>query len=269
MPKALPARPSLEWLKKTAKQNLAALRADRPEAKLADAQRALARDYGFASWRALKAHVEGPPGEAEAAAFLRAVGDGEIGQGPRGAGGRSGARQRGRAASLLGRAAAAAPRRDRDEAPRHVRPPARRRRRRERPQRGIRPLVAADADLLARPGGHARGAARARRPDRPGRGAADEGRRAGRPSCCADGLPAVAPNGGSILAFARTPACDRPAARARRADRPEGPLGRHPDRGDEPVGAGRARSRPPHDAARHGAQPEHSRASATARRSPC
>jgi hypothetical protein len=79
MPKVLPARPSLAWLKKTAKQALAALRAGRPEAKLADAQRALARDYGFASWRALKAHVEGPPPtEEEVAAFLRTVGDGEI-----------------------------------------------------------------------------------------------------------------------------------------------------------------------------------------------
>lgn len=68
-------RPSLDWLKKTAKQNLAAMRAADPSAKLADAQRNLARDYGFSRWRALKAHVEAPP--LPVAAFLRAVGDGE------------------------------------------------------------------------------------------------------------------------------------------------------------------------------------------------
>jgi ankyrin repeat protein len=81
MPNDLPARASLEWLRKTAKQQLRALRATNPEAKLADAQRDLARDYGFASWRKLKAHVEAAPPpveEAEAAAFLRAVGTGEI-----------------------------------------------------------------------------------------------------------------------------------------------------------------------------------------------
>ena len=77
----LPARASLAWLKKTAKQNLAALRDTDPEARLADAQLALARAYGFASWRALKAHVEAPMAPASdtvVAAFLRAVGDGEM-----------------------------------------------------------------------------------------------------------------------------------------------------------------------------------------------
>lgn len=79
MPDTLPERASLEWLKKTAKQNLRALRAAAPDAKLADAQRDLARAYGFAGWRALKAHVEGPPpGEEEVAAFLLDVGDGAI-----------------------------------------------------------------------------------------------------------------------------------------------------------------------------------------------
>jgi ankyrin repeat protein len=55
---SLPERASLEWLRKTAKQTLIALRATRPAAKLADAQLAVARDYGFPSWRALKAHVD-------------------------------------------------------------------------------------------------------------------------------------------------------------------------------------------------------------------
>ena len=79
MPKTLPTRPSLEWLRKTARQNLAALRAANPEATLAAAQRELARDYGFPSWRALKAHLEllTAPTEAEVAAFLRAVRDGD------------------------------------------------------------------------------------------------------------------------------------------------------------------------------------------------
>ena len=54
----LPARPSLEHLKNEAKQRLKALRRQRPQAKLAAAQLALARDYGFASWRQLKAHVD-------------------------------------------------------------------------------------------------------------------------------------------------------------------------------------------------------------------
>lgn len=58
MSSALPVRPSLEWLKKTAKERLQTLRAEQPKAKLADAQLALARDYGFPSWRALKFHVE-------------------------------------------------------------------------------------------------------------------------------------------------------------------------------------------------------------------
>jgi len=58
MPQPLPLRPSLEWLKKLAKDRLAALRAADPTAKLADAQLAVARDYGYPSWRALHAHIE-------------------------------------------------------------------------------------------------------------------------------------------------------------------------------------------------------------------
>src|SRR5690348_10454891 len=58
MTKTLPAQPDLDWLKKTAKQRLKEMRAGSPEAKLHEAQLALARDYGFASWRELKAHVD-------------------------------------------------------------------------------------------------------------------------------------------------------------------------------------------------------------------
>ncbi len=56
--RALPARPSLEHLKNEAKQRLEALRNDDPQAKLTTAQLAIAREYGFASWRKLKAHVD-------------------------------------------------------------------------------------------------------------------------------------------------------------------------------------------------------------------
>jgi ankyrin repeat protein len=58
MPQALPANPNLDWLRKTAKKQLAELRAMDPSAKLHQAQLAVANDYGFKSWRALKAHVE-------------------------------------------------------------------------------------------------------------------------------------------------------------------------------------------------------------------
>ena len=58
MAKSLPPRPDLEWLKKTAKQQLADLRAHDGSAKLHHAQHAIAEEYGFKSWRALKAHVD-------------------------------------------------------------------------------------------------------------------------------------------------------------------------------------------------------------------
>jgi uncharacterized glyoxalase superfamily protein PhnB len=53
----LPARPSLEQIRKKAKERLVELRAVDPSLKLADAQLSLARDYGFASWPKLVAHV--------------------------------------------------------------------------------------------------------------------------------------------------------------------------------------------------------------------
>ena len=62
MPKALPAHPHIDWLKKTAKQRLQQLRANDPAAKLHHAQLDIARDYGFKSWRALKTHVDGLDG---------------------------------------------------------------------------------------------------------------------------------------------------------------------------------------------------------------
>jgi ankyrin repeat protein len=58
MPQALPAIPNLDWLRKTAKQRLVELRTSRPDAKLYQAQLAVAHAYGFKSWRALKSHVD-------------------------------------------------------------------------------------------------------------------------------------------------------------------------------------------------------------------
>jgi ankyrin repeat protein len=84
MAQALPARPNLDWLRKTAKDQLRELRAQDPTRKLADAQFALARQYGFSSWRALKAHVDEQHSasptlaDEEVAAFLRHVGAGRI-----------------------------------------------------------------------------------------------------------------------------------------------------------------------------------------------
>ncbi|HEX3888973.1 MAG TPA: DUF3471 domain-containing protein [Phenylobacterium sp.] len=54
----LPPRPSLEHLKNEAKRRLHALRAAAPDARLADVQHRLAREYGFANWRDLKASVD-------------------------------------------------------------------------------------------------------------------------------------------------------------------------------------------------------------------
>jgi uncharacterized protein YbbK (DUF523 family) len=57
-PNPIPARPSLEWLKKAAKDRLDALRQSKPSARLHEAQRTIAREFGFTSWRTMKAHVE-------------------------------------------------------------------------------------------------------------------------------------------------------------------------------------------------------------------
>jgi ankyrin repeat protein len=54
----LPEQPSLEYLKKLAKDRLRELRRKNPQAKLTAAQLAVAREHGFPSWRALKAEVE-------------------------------------------------------------------------------------------------------------------------------------------------------------------------------------------------------------------
>lgn len=88
MADALPARANLDWLRKTAKQHLRTTRLQRREAKLAEAQFAIARQYGFSSWRSLKAHVDrlgssdpaasSLPTDETVASFLRSVGDGRL-----------------------------------------------------------------------------------------------------------------------------------------------------------------------------------------------
>ena len=60
----LPETPNLEWLRKRAKHRLDELRHLHPEATVADAQFALAKEYGFPSWRALKSHVDSQPSTA-------------------------------------------------------------------------------------------------------------------------------------------------------------------------------------------------------------
>ena len=57
-PLPLPDNPNLDWLKKQAKRRLEELGHANPAAQLADAQFALAKEYGFSSWRALKARID-------------------------------------------------------------------------------------------------------------------------------------------------------------------------------------------------------------------
>lgn len=87
----LPARPSLDWLRRRAKLHLKDLRQTRASATLAEAQLQLAREHGFPSWRALVAEVEArlalgaaraapgkPLAEDDVAGFLRTVGAGDL-----------------------------------------------------------------------------------------------------------------------------------------------------------------------------------------------
>lgn len=58
MSRNLPPHPNLEYLRKQAKDLLHELKQRNPDAQLADAQFALAREYGFASWSKLKTYVD-------------------------------------------------------------------------------------------------------------------------------------------------------------------------------------------------------------------
>lgn len=73
----LPERASLEYLKKLAKEGLRELRRTDPRARLAAAQLAVARDYGFSSWRALKAVVDRRRSPT-ASAFFAACAAGDV-----------------------------------------------------------------------------------------------------------------------------------------------------------------------------------------------
>jgi ankyrin repeat protein len=73
--RALPERPNLDHLKNEAKALHKALRERDPSVKLTDAQRQLAREYGFPTWAKLRAHVaQARSSDADiVAAFLNAV----------------------------------------------------------------------------------------------------------------------------------------------------------------------------------------------------
>ena len=58
MPHQLPTHPNLDHLRKQAKDILRVFKRQKPRWKLADAQRAVARGYGFVNWPSLKMQVE-------------------------------------------------------------------------------------------------------------------------------------------------------------------------------------------------------------------
>jgi ClpA/ClpB-like protein len=58
MSRELPLHANIEHLRKQAKERLRELQKSDPQAKLTDAQHAIAQEYGFASWPKLRAHVE-------------------------------------------------------------------------------------------------------------------------------------------------------------------------------------------------------------------
>ncbi len=64
MSRQLPPKANFDYLKKQAKELRAELSREQPDVQLADAQRLLAREYGFTTWAALKAHVTEAPGRA-------------------------------------------------------------------------------------------------------------------------------------------------------------------------------------------------------------
>jgi len=63
----LPDSPSLDYLRRQAKDLLIGLRETQPSASLSDAQAALARKYGFRTWPELKAEVDRRRGRANIA----------------------------------------------------------------------------------------------------------------------------------------------------------------------------------------------------------
>ena len=83
MSNALPHNANMDWLKKHAKRRLAALRKEDPDAKLTQVHFEVAKEYGFSSWRSLKAHIEqhGQSGSRETSeidGFLRSAAEGNL-----------------------------------------------------------------------------------------------------------------------------------------------------------------------------------------------
>jgi len=73
----LPERPSLEYLKKLAKDRLAELRRHEPGTKLATALLSVAQEHGFSSWRALKAEVDRRQ-STNVTLFIKACANGDL-----------------------------------------------------------------------------------------------------------------------------------------------------------------------------------------------
>ena len=71
----LPEHPDLDWLRKQAKHRLEEIQKTNPDAQLADAQFALAKELGFSSWRALKTHIDGLTIDGQVLAAAR---DGDV-----------------------------------------------------------------------------------------------------------------------------------------------------------------------------------------------
>lgn len=78
MSKTLKGRPRLDWYLKAAKKLLRNLRARDPKAKLADAQLAVAREHGHASWRKLKEVVESQAAPVDSTAFVALIHKGDV-----------------------------------------------------------------------------------------------------------------------------------------------------------------------------------------------
>ena len=73
----LPERASLEYLKKIAKERLQQMRRSDSSVKLSAAQVAVAREYGFSSWRALKAAIDRRQA-SDTDAFFDACANGDV-----------------------------------------------------------------------------------------------------------------------------------------------------------------------------------------------
>jgi ankyrin repeat protein len=78
MTKPLPPGANIEWLRKAAKAVQKSWRADGRTTKLSEAQFSVAQEYGFTSWRALKAYFDDGLTPEQADAFLSDVGHGNL-----------------------------------------------------------------------------------------------------------------------------------------------------------------------------------------------